>query len=197
MPLCSGVWCCLLIYQHFPPRRARSPDGLCAATLAFCSLHTTHRPVQRTELANNRVFFNVLTVLSSVGQSEYRCSPVPAFLLTPTPRCGLRITDVKPAVFHPCSTRIRRDRAFLPVPFRQAFTFTVRRLSAPIFIVAGFLLHYRTFSCLPTVLTMLALTGGLSVEFPHNSRRDTSLFGACHEPHRLVMLTGFEPILRD
>ena len=35
----------------FPPRRARSPDGLCAAILAFCSLHTTHRPVQRTELA--------------------------------------------------------------------------------------------------------------------------------------------------
>ena len=66
-----------------------------------------------------------------------RCSPVPAFLLTPTPRCGLRITDEQPAVFHPCYSRIRQDRAFLPVPFRQAFTFVVRQLPTPIFIVAG------------------------------------------------------------
>lgn len=56
LPSDFGVWCCLLIYQHFPPRRARSPDGLCAAILAFCSLHTTHRPVQRTDLA--RVFLS-------------------------------------------------------------------------------------------------------------------------------------------
>ena len=110
------------------------------------------------------------------------------------------------------------------------FSFTARRLSSPIFKVAGFLLHYAILGIfIAPFILCIALTdalrilksgapalgsdlicaicnrfndarshaGGLSAEFPHNSRRGTSLFGAGRDTHRLVMLTGLEPILRD
>ena len=159
-----------------------------------------------------------------------RCSPVPAFLLTPTPRCGLRITDVKLLFFIPTPPGLGRTERSFPFPYTKRFSFTVRQLLAPIFKVAGFLLHYAILGIfIAPFILCIALTdalrilksgapalgsdlicaicnrfndarshaGGLSAEFPHNSRRGTYLFGAGRDTHRLVMLTGLEPILRD
>ena len=49
MPLCSGVWCYGQLTSTFRLNGRGVRMACNAATYAFCSLHTTHRPVQRTD----------------------------------------------------------------------------------------------------------------------------------------------------
>lgn len=110
---------------------------------APCSIYIPHVYDRAYFYRKDHFIFGGAFAFSRHMLVEIRCSPVPASLFNPArPRYGLRITDVKLLFFIPTPPGLGRTERSFPFPYAKRFSFTARRLLAPIFIVAGFLLHY-------------------------------------------------------